>query len=270
MKRMKKILPLLLGLVMVCFAFTGCSDSAAQIEEKAQESIREEDLESVSAYTENNFVNILQNATAEVMGEYIRSGYTVVNPTFDNDLYSRWSYFEELHGGVVDAELLDTQAESSLDGFESRILLTGEDEEQMTLTITYNEQVVPLSTTLTEYSDDTAQSVGSKMINAFGNIVVGLLVVFIVLILLMLVISCFGFIGKGAKPREVAKPAEKKASSAPAVAPAVAPVVAPASSAEDEKELIAVISAAIAAAEQTSPSGFVVRSIRRLDSNKWR
>ena len=37
----------------------------------------------------------------------------------------------------------------------------------------------------------------------------------------------------------------------------------------DDTELIAVISAAIAAAEGTSTDGFIVRSIRRRPSNKW-
>ena len=37
----------------------------------------------------------------------------------------------------------------------------------------------------------------------------------------------------------------------------------------DDTELVAVIAAAIAAAEGTSTDGFVVRSIKRRQSNKW-
>ena len=44
---------------------------------------------------------------------------------------------------------------------------------------------------------------------------------------------------------------------------------APASGETEDLELIAVISAAIAAAEGTSEDGFVVRSIRRRPSNNW-
>ena len=36
------------------------------------------------------------------------------------------------------------------------------------------------------------------------------------------------------------------------------------------QELVAVIAAAIAAAEDKPPEGYVVRSIRRLQNNKWR
>ena len=265
MKRLKKILPLLLCLSMITFAFTGCSKSASEIETQTQSDIREKDLESVETYTETNFVSVLTATTSDSLQYYLESGYTFMNPTFDNDFLTRWSYFEELHGSVTAAEVLDTSANSDYDGFECRILMTGEDEEQMTLTIVYNEQVVPTSTTLTEYTDDSTQTLGSKMIGALGNIIVGLLVVFLVLILLMFVISAFGLIGK-AKPKEVAKPVEEKKVEKPVqTAPAV-----PVQQEEDSAELVAVIAAAIAAAEGTSPSGFVVRSIRRLDSNKWR
>ena len=52
-------------------------------------------------------------------------------------------------------------------------------------------------------------------------------------------------------------------------APAPAPVAAPVEAAEaDDTELIAVIAAAIAAAEGTTTDGFVVRSIRKINRKK--
>ena len=58
--------------------------------------------------------------------------------------------------------------------------------------------------------------------------------------------------------------AKKKAQAA---APAPAPVAAPAEvqEAADDTELIAVIAAAIAAAEGTTTDGFVIRSIRKIN-----
>ena len=50
-------------------------------------------------------------------------------------------------------------------------------------------------------------------------------------------------------------------------APAISQTVAVAET--DNTELIAVISAAIAAAEGTTTDGFVVRSIKRRKTNKW-
>ncbi|MDO4478363.1 MAG: OadG family protein [Lachnospiraceae bacterium] len=267
MKRMKKILPLLLGLVLMAVAFTGCGKTAAEVETEAQATIRENDLKSVEQFTEANFVQLLTQLTAADLEGYMNMGQALFNPTFSNDFLSRWKFFEEEHGQVVYAEVIETQAESSLEGFDCRILLQGlnDAEPSMTLSITYDEQVNPIKTVLTEYSDDSTQTLGSKMTAAAGNIVVGLLVVFMMLIILCLIITSFKFIGGVGAPKKVAKPVEEKKEAVQA--PVAAPVV---KKEEDNKELIAVIAAAIAAAEGTSPSGFVVRSIRRLDSNKWR
>ena len=74
-----------------------------------------------------------------------------------------------------------------------------------------------------------------------------------------------------------AAPAPTPVAAAPA-APAAAPAPAPAPAEEeqeeelaDDGELVAVIAAAIAAYEgSTSTDGFVVRSIKRSKTNKWK
>ncbi len=99
------------------------------------------------------------------------------------------------------------------------------------------------------------------------NTVLGMGTVFSVLILIAFIISLFKFIPAiQAAFSKKPEPAEVK-SAAPA-----APVSTPAAKKPeeaDDMELIAVISAAIAAAEGTSTDGFIVRSIRRRPSNKW-
>ena len=67
-----------------------------------------------------------------------------------------------------------------------------------------------------------------------------------------------------------AAPAPAAPITAPAAAPAPAPAAAPAEvqEAADDTELIAVIAAAIAAAEGTTTDGFVVRSIRKINRKK--
>jgi len=79
-----------------------------------------------------------------------------------------------------------------------------------------------------------------------------------------------GFTGAASAPKAAA-PAPK---AAPAAAPKAAPAPAVAAAVEeaeemDDTELVAVIAAAIAAAEGTTTDGFVVRSIKRRKSNKW-
>lgn len=103
------------------------------------------------------------------------------------------------------------------------------------------------------------------------NTVLGMGTVFAVLILIAFIISLFKFIPAiqaafSKKPQETqeVKPAEEAAPAAPAAAVEAGVT--------DDAELIAVISAAIAAAEaeaQVGTDGFFVRSIRRRPSNKW-
>ena len=97
--------------------------------------------------------------------------------------------------------------------------------------------------------------------------VLGMGTVFSVLILIAFIISLFKFI-PAIQAAFTKKPAETEAVQVPVqAAPAEAPAAEEA--AADDTELIAVISAAIAAAEGASTDGFIVRSIRRRPSNKW-
>ena len=100
------------------------------------------------------------------------------------------------------------------------------------------------------------------MKGAAQNTIIGIATVFVMLLFLSFIISLFKYIPSG----------EKKKTAPAATAPAPAASVAAAPAAEqtaDDTELIAVIAAAIAAAEgQTSTDGFVVRSIRKVNK-KW-
>lgn len=106
---------------------------------------------------------------------------------------------------------------------------------------------------------------GEILTKAGLNTVLGMGTVFVVLIFISFIISLFEKI-----PALEEKFRKKEA--APAAAPAPAPVAAPEPVVEaqaDDSELIAVIAAAIAAAEGTTTDGFIVRSIKRRKSNKW-
>lgn len=103
-------------------------------------------------------------------------------------------------------------------------------------------------------------SVGEKMSTALMNTIMGILVVFCVLIIICLLICCFNIFPYLEK-KKAAKTAPQK------------DVVSQIEAREeqqthqmqeaDDGELVAVIAAAIAAAEGTSTDGFIVRSIRR-------
>ena len=108
------------------------------------------------------------------------------------------------------------------------------------------------------------KTMGQKMEEAVLNTLMGVCVVFAMLFFLSFLISQFKHISKlenGLK--------KKDAPAAPAPAPVAAPVQAEEEEVVDDGELIAVIAAAIAAAEGTTTDGFVVRSIKKSNRNKW-
>lgn len=113
--------------------------------------------------------------------------------------------------------------------------------------------------------EEESTTLGQSMANAGINTLVGMGTVFVMLIIIAYIISLFKYIPKvmdkfQRKPKEIE-------SSEPLPVP-VKPIPAPAPVVEedlsDDEELVAVISAAIAAYEgETGTDGFVVRSIRR-------
>ena len=108
-------------------------------------------------------------------------------------------------------------------------------------------------------------SMGELMTKAALNTLIGMGTVFVVLILISLIISCFGFIPK-IQAKAAARKDAKKAAKNDGIDNAVAQITAQEEVTEetDDLELVAVIAAAVAAYEgSASADGFVVRSIRR-------
>ena len=109
-------------------------------------------------------------------------------------------------------------------------------------------------------SMNPVSTMGDLMVKAALNTVIGMGTVFAVLILISLIISCFGFI-----PKIQASMAKKKPAEAVVESTAVQSTVQEETVDEtDDLELVAVIAAAVAACQgAASTDGFVVRSIRR-------
>ncbi|MDR7810247.1 OadG family transporter subunit [Lacrimispora sp.] len=109
-------------------------------------------------------------------------------------------------------------------------------------------------------------TLGERMEKAVFNTLMGMGTVFIVLIFISLLIGCFRYIGKLED-----KINGKSQEPVPAPIPEVSvPVAEENEELVDDLELVAVITAAIAVSEGSSPSGLVVRSIRRAPSGKWK
>ena len=132
-----------------------------------------------------------------------------------------------------------------------------------------------LNKTLTSYAVNVDYTFGEKMEKAGLNTLLGMGTVFIVLILLSFLISCFNLINKAQAYIENKKAAgQPQAATREAAAPAPAAAPTPAVAGGDD-EIAAVIAAAIAAYESESgvslaeSGGYFVRSIRRRSSTKW-
>lgn len=114
---------------------------------------------------------------------------------------------------------------------------------------------------MTSVTTNVDLSLGESMKKAGVNTAIGMGTVFCMLVVIMIIIYCFGIIPKLQNAGKAKK--ENKADTAASVDKAIEAIVEREES-TDDTELVAVIAAAIAQYEGTSTDGFVVRSIRRI------
>ena len=120
-------------------------------------------------------------------------------------------------------------------------------------------------TQYTAISFNPVYTTAERLTKAGLNTLMGMGTVFLVLIFISFLIGLFRYIHEWEE--------KQKAADTPAPAPAAAIVAAPAVEEEelaDDLELVAVITAAIAASENTPADGLVVRSIKRAPASKWK
>ena len=183
-----------------------------------------------------------------------QSGASVSMKNIDAELdaVSSWLDLVDKYGDVKDAT----------DGKDFTVTKSGGTlTTDMTLTfgkqdVTYELVYDSVTMEVTGISLTPVQTMGQKLAKAGQNTVISMSIVFCVLILISLIIYCFKFIaliGNKPKKAEAKSEPEKKETAA----------AAPAADLTDDTELVAVISAAIAASEGTTTEGFVVRSINR-------
>ena len=243
---MKKWL-LVLGMVTCMFGLTACGrqeDKADVLTTQEAQQFAESYVtvisEIVAQQSEENYIAYLEQSWKSAlgdMGNYVEI-IGVAENSMEKEVVDGASYAVE---GTVTVKIKGEARDANVE-------------------IVY-EDGMPLSiTTNVEYT------FGEIMEKAALNTLLGMGTVFIVLILISAIISCFGLIPK------IQDKLTKKSKTEDAKSAAVnntAKQVVEAEELSDDLELIAVISAAIAASEgASSADGFVVRSIRRAGS-KW-
>ncbi len=129
----------------------------------------------------------------------------------------------------------------------------------MTFVLAYDYETKQVE--LVDTGVDLVYTMGEKMEKAALNTLMGMGTVFVVLILISLIIYCFRYISVLS---DKMSGREKKQEKQPEKQPEVPQTAEqPGQALTDDLELVAVISAAIAANEGTSTDSFVVRSIHR-------
>ncbi len=109
-------------------------------------------------------------------------------------------------------------------------------------------------------------TLGERMEKAVFNTLMGMGTVFIVLIFISLLIGGFRYIGK----LETKMKGTEQEPASPPIPAAPAPAAEKKLELVDDLELVAVITAAIAASTGRSPKDLVVRSIKRAPAGKWK
>ncbi|MDO5389502.1 MAG: OadG family transporter subunit [Eubacteriales bacterium] len=244
---LKKIMSI--ALMMICvFVFTACG--AAKEEEKIDET-----LSMNMTTTAEGLADAVVNLSDEEIASYKESG-----DSFTENAMEAWESnkddlgeYKGMGTSVVD-EITDGYSVTIPAEFSIR---------KAEFVFTFDDQGTP-----TGMAVNPEYTMGEKMEQALMNTLMGVGIVFVMLVFLSLLISLFKYVPKleeafTKKGKKEEPKAEKKAEPAPAAAPAVS---VPAT---DDKELIAVIAAAIAAAEGTSTDSFVVRSIKKINRKKW-
>lgn len=169
-------------------------------------------------------------------------------------------------GALKDIDLENAQVVELADGSYTVSLPVVFHEGSMMYVLNLNMATQQIQAEFTDMgSGEKDTSINALLNTATVYSAIGIGTVFSVLVFISLLIFCFKFIHKWEAER-----AKKAAAPVKSVAPVTAAPAAPAAVSgdlSDDAELVAVITAAIAAFEGTSSNGLVVRSIRRVQSS---
>ena len=268
---MKKKISLLLCVLLATLCFAGCGKKDTSLSAEQKEamkvhseimlqlcmspetliSIEKEELyASVDSYSEfemNNFILSLNNYFSQ---------YGIPSMKIDGEEFS--NVFDVWEAAIDECGKVKELGELKVNEKELTVSVTGKfAERDATITFAFDEDLGMKSLDVA-----AKYSLGEILTKAGLNTVLGMGVVFAVLIFLAFLIYLMKYIPSLVDVFKKKKPIEQKS-----VQPT--PVIETVTDSVDDLELVAVITAAIAAQEGTSTEGFVVRSIRRRPSNGW-
>ncbi len=260
MKQYMKRVMLVLCMVTCLFSLSACSASTDVVEEETLNPQME-------AYFAQGTEGLLETITDMDKAEAEQSEAGLLKQKEAGLASGVTSWINVMHDTGAYGEIISSTTEAGEDETYISTVLAQFENRNVEFKVYYawddrQQNFMPTSITFSpEYTT------GEKMAKAGMNTLMGMGTVFLVLIFISLLISCFKFINEFEK-----KVKAKEAKAAPA-APAAVQTAEPVAAAEelvDDLELVAVITAAIAAATNSSTDGLVVRSIKRAPGAKWK
>lgn len=252
---MKKKISLLLCVLVMALNFVGCSEEKvpATTQETLEQSA-EVFISSFSQMADDDFESF--KTVSDFQLDYIMmSNYLPITGENFLSIINSWQAAEKECGTYV--EHGEYQVEATNDGYEVSTEAKYKDRDATILFVFDEDMNV-------ESLDVSAKfSMGEILTKAGLNTLLGMGTVFAVLIFLAFLISLMKYIPV------LMEVFQKKEKTAEVMETTCAETVDEVVDVQDDLELVAVITAAIAASEGTSTDGFVVRSIRRRPSNNW-
>lgn len=254
---MKKRISLIACILVLMLAFTGCGKEGIDYDKATLQGTASTFITSFSQMPDESLNQYKEASELELDLTMLQSNLPVESENFVQ-LINTWQAAVEEYGALVSCD------------FENATVKEKSTEIELVMEAEFTDRSASISMFFDEDSMVTSMAVngdytiGEILTKAGLNTVLGMGTVFVVLILISFIIYLLGFVPKLLQKKESAQK--------PAPAPkslTAETYTAEEEEVEDDLELVAVISAAIAAAEGTSADGFVVRSIKRRKSNKW-
>ena len=255
---MKKRISLLICMLLMILSFTGCASKETTLEyDQASVEQVTEFLIGYCMSTDEAVIDEWKSMTeTEMELQLIQAGLPLTPESFIGAMESWQAGLEECGAYIQHGEYTYEASEDELE-VTTNVLYENREAEIVFL---FDDNLYLESMTV-----NAQFSLGEILQKAGLNTILGMGTVFAVLIFIAFIIYMFKYISV---IENALKYKENKKTEV--VSEVTETVAAPAEEAVcDDLELIAVIAAAIAAAEGTSTDSFVVRSIRRRPSNKW-
>ena len=257
MKKIKKLL-LIFSVLTCMFALTSCGDSN---NEKTSYSYSEselvtsvsQDIAAIKEFTDQQIDGIIQDCGSFESKKVLKSAM------------ESWKTAKKDAGSIVevykdDAGAMQYKLTTKDDDVIIKVKIKCEKRDVVT---NYTFGIVNDNLDVKEITYEAQFTMGETLMKAALNTLMGISTVLLVLAFLSIVISLFKYINRAQN-----KAAEQKNGFDKTVVQITEKEET--AETEDNTELIAVITAAIASMEQTSTDGFVVRSIRKVPNSKWK